>query len=325
MSYLIITLIIIISSIAYLKLADKFNIIDRPTERGSHRVPTIRGGGILFVFALILFTITSKMQYPYFIIGTLIITTVSFIDDLVTLSSKLRMPFQIIAVAFLLIQVLGVEFNWMLFLLLIFIGVGFINLYNFMDGINGITGIYSISVLLGLFFLNKEANDFINEQLFFYEMIAIAVFGYYNFRKKALCFAGDIGSIGIAMILFFIGLTLSIELKAPIILLCFIVYYTDSILTILYRIYIRESVGKPHRRHIYQKLTDAYQFSHLKIAIGYAVLQLIINIIVLKCYRLSMLNQLLIIIFAMCSFLALYVVFFKKVENKKRLIFKNGY
>jgi len=78
--------------------------------------------------------------------------------------------------------------------------VGIINAYNFMDGINGITGGYSLSVLLPLIYLNTTDN-FISQDYLYVVGMSLLVFCFFNFRKKAKCFAGDVGSISIAFIL----------------------------------------------------------------------------------------------------------------------------
>jgi len=151
-------LILIISSVIYLYLAKKFKIIDKPNERSSHTKITIRGGGIIFPIAILLFFFFNNYQYPYFVLGVFLISVVSFLDDIFTLSSKIRFPFQFLAVFLVLFQV-GVAFNpFLLFLLFFFVGVGIINMFNFMDGINGLTGMYSLVVLSGFYFINLNEN-----------------------------------------------------------------------------------------------------------------------------------------------------------------------
>lgn len=148
-TYIIITSFLIIASLVYLKLAEHFNIVDKPNERSSHTIPTIRGGGILFLGALWLYFISSGFQYPYLILGATLIGGISFIDDLKTLSSKLRLPFQFFAIALVLIEIGMLTDSWWLLVLVLIIGVGFINIYNFMDGINGITGFTVWQCFLG--------------------------------------------------------------------------------------------------------------------------------------------------------------------------------
>ena len=226
--YLIIFIALIILSIAYIKIADRFNIIDKPHHRSSHVTPTIRGGGILFWLAIIIYFFTSGFQYPYFAIGVSLIAIVSFVDDIITLSSNLRLPFQFIAIALCLFQI-GFELNDFLIIIpLLIVGVGFINIYNFMDGINGITGFYSLAVLLGLLFINEQEN-LVDNNLILYSLFSLVIFGFYNFRKKARMFAGDIGSISIAVLLFFLGAYFIQQLNSPILILFIRVYSVSTI------------------------------------------------------------------------------------------------
>ena len=315
--YSIVLLILIALSFVYLKIAERYNIVDKPNERSSHSEPTIRGGGILFYVALCLFFCTHNFQYPYLVLGVTLIGGVSFIDDLKTLSSKIRLPFQFLAIVLVLMQVNFLDFSWWELMPLLIIGVGFINIYNFMDGINGITGLYSLVVLSGFYMINQET-QVVDTDLLIYLMFSIAVFGYYNFRLKARFFAGDIGSISIAVILFFIGGTLLYKIEAPVLLLFVVVYGADAILTIIYRAILGEKIFDPHRRHIYQKLVDVTKTPHLWVAGGYAIVQLMINAIVYFTYKEAFLTQL-IVFFSVCIALIIsYIVLFIYLNKKKK-------
>ena len=291
MVYIISILLFIICAVVYIKLAQHFNIVDNPSFRSSHTIPTIRGGGILFYIAIVLFFILSDFQYPIAFSGISMLALVSFIDDIQTLAAKVRLPFQFISVALLVYQIGFFEAHIGWVVLAIIIGVGFINLYNFMDGINGITGLYSMVVLVSLLFINTT-ELIINPDLIYYPLLAIAVFGYYNFRKKARLFAGDVGSITMAMLLFFLGILFILKLQAPVLLLLVLIYGLDSVLTIIYRIYLKEHIMQPHRHHIYQKLVDIKKWSHMQVSATYAVLQLLVNIVVIITYKLPILQQL---------------------------------
>ena len=318
MNYLIIFLILFFLSLIYLKLADKFNIIDKPNHRSSHTISTIRGGGILFLLAMLIYFISSGFQYPYFVLGVSLIAIVSFIDDIITLSSSIRLPFQFIAITLCLFQ-MGYGFSSFLILVPILIaGVGFINIYNFMDGINGITGLSSTVALLGFYFINVKEH-IVDDNLIIYSLLSLVVFGFYNFRKKARMFAGDIGSISIAVLLFFIGTYFIKEIKSPLLILFVLVYGTDAILTLGYRKSIGEKITEPHRKHIYQKLVHTAKLSHLKVASYYAISQAIICVVVYFGYKLSLINQLIIIFFCIIFFVFLYIYLFRMIEKKHLL------
>jgi UDP-GlcNAc:undecaprenyl-phosphate GlcNAc-1-phosphate transferase len=317
--YLITTLLLIGMSILYLKLANKYNITDKPNARSSHDTPTIRGGGILFLMALVFFFLQNDFQYPYLLAGTLLVGGVSFVDDLKPLSPLLRLPFQLIAIFFVLIQLDLLGIPWWAFAALWVLGVGFVNAYNFMDGINGITGLYSLSILAGFYFLNRQTG-LVNEDLLLFLGISLGVFGFFNFRKKALFFAGDIGSISIAVVLFFLGILFAHQLEAPVILLMAVVYGTDSILTIFYRLLKKEKITTPHRYHIYQKLVDFHQISHLKVALGYAILQLLVNGLVYGSFRWEFWQQLVLLFGVVLFFVTSYVFVFFTIEKKFRTL-----
>ena len=315
----LVSIILAAASFIYLKLANKFNIIDKPNHRSSHTQITIRGGGIIFPVAILLFFFFNDFQYTYFVLGVFIISIVSFLDDIYTLSSKIRFPFQILAIALILLQ--GDLLNMPLYLSLIYLilGVGFVNMFNFMDGINGITGIYSLSVLLGIYYVN-DFEQIVNQELIIYAAISLIVFGFYNFRRKALFFAGDIGSIAVGMLIFFILYLFFIKFSSPLVLLFVIIYGADASCTLLYRfIYTKESVLDPHRHHIYQKLVDVYKISHLKVSLFYGVLQLLMIFIFVKTYKLEKNIQFIVFLGIVVFLTLLYIYIYNRVKNKKTL------
>lgn len=91
--------------IIYFKIADKFNIIDKPNERSSHTQITLRGGGVIFYFGALLFFLISDFQYPYFILGLSLMALVSFLDDVFTLSNKIRLLVHLISVILMFVQI----------------------------------------------------------------------------------------------------------------------------------------------------------------------------------------------------------------------------
>ena len=315
-TFIFIALLLMLLSYVYLKIAIRFKIIDKPNQRSSHTKPTIRGGGIIFVFALWLFFVLNNYQYPYFLLGVTMISIISFLDDIYTLSSKIRLPFQFLAILLVLIEVDMSFIPLYLFLFYLVFGVGIVNMFNFMDGINGITGIFSLVVLFGFYLINS-IEQLINVELIYFTMIALVIFGFYNFRKKALFFAGDIGSISIGVLIFFMGVLFTIKLNSPLILLFVIVYGGDASCTILYRkIFTKESLLKPHRHHIYQKLVDNGKYSHLFVSFMYAMIQLLVNIVVLYSYSLDLTSQLIIFSGLVLLFTLLYLFLYNKYTIK---------
>ena len=311
---IIVFISLFILAFIYLKVADYFNIIDKPNQRSSHTEPTIRGGGILFYLAIVIFYITSNFQYTPFFLAVTLIAFVSFIDDLIMLSPKVRLIAHF-TTAFLLIWQLGLLTSpiWLLILIPIII-VGFFNLYNFMDGLNGMTGLYSIVVLGGFLWINLK-EQIVDTNLIIYVLLSLIVFGFINFRKKAKCFAGDIGSMTLATLIFFLGAKFIINLNAPIIILMIVVYGTDTCLTIFLRMLRNENITVAHRHHVYQKLVDIKKWNHIKVSLIYALIQLLINIIIYYTYSYSINLQIIIIVSTIFVMSVLY--FFAEVHCKK--------
>lgn len=264
----------------YFRIAARFNIIDKPNERSSHTEVTIRGGGIIYLVAAV---IAMLIQPAYFLpaVALLIIGFISFLDDRITLSSRIRILFHIAAVSilFYFLGIFGTMPWWSIPILYVFV-IGVINAYNFMDGINGITGAYSLVVLMGLQYVNRKVVNFIPEDLIWLPLLASIVFLFFNFRKKAKCFAGDVGSITIALWIIFLLLTLMLKTGDYKYILFLSVYGVDSVLTIFHRVMLRENIFKPHRLHFYQILANQQKLPHLLVAGIYVFIQLAIIIVV---------------------------------------------
>ncbi len=318
MTYLIIFTSLFLLALVYLKVADHFNIIDKPNQRSSHTEITIRGGGIVFYLAIVFFFFFSKYEYTPFFLAVSLIAFVSFIDDLVTLGPKVRLVAHF-STAFLLLWQLGLLGgpSWMLVLIPIII-VGFFNLYNFMDGLNGMTGLYSTVVLSGFLIINLK-EKLVNSEVIIFTLLALVVFGFFNFRKKAKWFAGDIGSMTMATLLFFLGATFMIKLEAPIIILIIVIYGIDSSLTIFLRMLRKEKITEAHRHHLYQRFVDIDKWPHLKVSFVYAGTQFLINLLIYYFYKATWTIQFLIIFMVIVLFSALYLLLinhYKKIENK---------
>ncbi|WP_295795881.1 UDP-GlcNAc--UDP-phosphate GlcNAc-1-phosphate transferase [Mucilaginibacter sp.] len=273
MIYPILTLVFFLAMLAYFRIADHYNIIDHPNERSSHTEVTIRGGGVIFVFAALIILVL----YPEFwlaITGIVIIGAISFLDDRLTLSSRLRLLFHLLAVTcmFCYLNIFQFEPLYIIPLLYIIV-IGVVNMYNFMDGINGITGTYSLVVLGGLLYVNQNHILFIKNEMIWIPMLACLVFLFYNFRRKAKCFAGDVGSITIAFWIILLILRLIFVSGNWEYIMFLVVYGIDSVLTIIHRIILKQNIFKAHRLHFYQLMVNEYGMSHLWVAFGYALLQ----------------------------------------------------
>lgn len=281
MLYLILIALMFIVMLLYFKIADHYNIIDHPNERSSHTEITIRGGGIIYLFAaLAALVLHTEFWLP--VLGMLIIGIISFIDDRISLSNKIRLFFHLAAVSllFLFLNVFQLFPIWMSIILYIFV-IGIINAYNFMDGINGITGVYSLVVLGGLQYVNYNITDFIEPNMIWLPIMASLVFLFFNFRKKAKCFAGDVGSVTIAFWIVFLLLKLMIGTGNYAYILFLAVYGVDAVFTIIHRLILKENIFEAHRLHFYQILANDQNWEHIWVSAIYALIQLLIVVIVI--------------------------------------------
>ncbi|MBE7175762.1 MAG: UDP-GlcNAc--UDP-phosphate GlcNAc-1-phosphate transferase [Mucilaginibacter polytrichastri] len=262
----------------YFRLARRLNILDKPNHRSSHQDLTIRGGGILFSFAGIASVfIYDERAWPY-AAGLFCIALVSFWDDLKTISGRIRMAVQLFSLCFLLYAI-HFSLHPVLFVLLLIAAAGAINIYNFMDGINGITGLYSTTILASLLYINTYQHPFTEPQLILLPLIAVLVFNFFNLRKKAVCFAGDVGSVSIAFICTYLILRLVHHTNDWAYTGLLLIYGLDGISTIIFRIFRREKLSEAHRSHFYQYLANERRWPHVRVAAAYAIAQLVFNVI----------------------------------------------
>lgn len=277
MVYLIIFILLFLIEIAYFFVADKLNIIDKPNQRSSHTSITLRGGGIIFLFAAWLFWLIFGFQYSWFIAGLSLIGLVSFADDVRSLPDGIRLVVQFTAMGLMFYQFGILNWNdWWIVIIALIVSVGIINAYNFMDGINGITGGYSIAVLFPLIFLNFRL-DFISMSYLYVTGLSLIVFCFFNFRKKAKCFAGDVGAVSMAFILLFALGQLILQTGDFAYITFIAVYGADTILTIIHRIRLHENLGQAHRKHAYQLMANELKIPHVNVSLFYMFLQLAIS------------------------------------------------
>src|SRR5690606_25766434 len=266
MIYALIAILLFAAMLVYFRIADRYNIIDRPNERSSHTRLTIRGGGIVFYLGALAWFIWSGAAYPYFFAGLTFITLISFLDDILTLSNRIRISVHLLSVILLFVEVGLFDQIWWIVPIALILVIGTINAYNFMDGITGITAMYSFAVLLLLWLANREVG-FVDDRLLYCTAIANGVFAFFNFRKRARCFAGDVGSVSMCFSLLFATLSLMLATGNVIYILVFAVYGVDSVMTSIVRRSRRENIFKAHPTHLYQYLAKEAKGNRLVIAV----------------------------------------------------------
>lgn len=278
--YLIISALLLAAELVYFRIADRFNIIDKPNQRSSHSSIVLRGGGIIFVLGLWIWAAFFGFQNIWFLIAVTLVAGISFIDDIHSLPDSVRLVAQFAAMALMFYQLDILHWNmWWIILIAMIVCVGASNIINFMDGINGITGAYALASLIPLFLLNKKIG-FTDESLILVVALADLVFCCFNFRPKgkAKCFAGDVGSIGVAYILLFLIGSLILATGDVTYLIFLLVYGVDGCLTIVHRILLHENLGEAHRKHAYQLMANELGIGHVKVASFYALLQLAVSL-----------------------------------------------
>jgi UDP-N-acetylmuramyl pentapeptide phosphotransferase/UDP-N-acetylglucosamine-1-phosphate transferase len=284
--YLIVFVLLLAAELFYFRIADRFNIIDKPNERSSHNYITIRGGGVIWWVAALLYLLFNlSVTAGWFLAGITLIAGVSFVDDVKGLGQKMRLLFHLLAMscAFYLAGVFG-SYPWWAIVIGYVVFIGIVNAYNFMDGINGITGLYSIAVLASLQYVNLSYGNFVPPDLIWYPMIASLVFLFFNFRKRARCFAGDVGSVAIAFWIVTLLLILIIKTENLIWIGFLMVYGVDAVMTILHRIYLKQNIMEAHRLHFYQILANEKKIPHRLVSLIYFTVQLLCSALIILFY-----------------------------------------
>ncbi|MEX1010467.1 MAG: hypothetical protein WDZ29_00245 [Balneolaceae bacterium] len=273
--YLIIFLLLTISMGAYIKWAKKYGLIDKPNERSSHERPTVRGGGIIFPVAVLCWGLLFDHSAWPLIISIILIGGIGFLDDRYSLHQLPRLAVQSISVFILLYFVEAFELPYL------FIGVGFIlitgwlNAFNFMDGINGISVLYAASVMAGVY-VYRESVTHVPDSFMFATGIALVVFAFVNLKKKAIAFAGDVGSLSLGLLIAYFIADLIITTGRWEFILFLGVYGVDSVMTIMHRLKRGENIFEAHRSHLYQYLANELKISHVTVSFLYAALQFVI-------------------------------------------------
>ena len=287
--YSIIVMLLFALEVIYFRLAAHFNIIDKPNERSSHSNVVLRGGGIIFLLGVWIWCAFFGFHYPLFLVAVTLAAGVSFIDDIHSLPDSVRLVVQFVSMGIMICQIfiagsgnfafgdnLWTKIAFVVFALIVCVGAT--NIYNFMDGINGITAGYSLAVLVPLIIMNIWT-DFVEPSFLAVMLFAVLVFSYFNFRPrgKAKCFAGDVGSVGMAFIVLFAVGMLIVRTGDITWLIFLLVYGVDGCLTICHRIMLHENLGEAHRKHAYQLMANELRVSHPIVSVVYMILQLSIS------------------------------------------------
>ncbi len=308
--YLFFAAVLIGVELLYFRIARSYKILDHPNTRSLHERPTIRGGGIIFYLAALLFYAITLRPSPLFIVSLTLVSVVGFIDDVRNLNIIVRFLVQFIAIALMYFDMdMSATSNFVIILFFI-VSVGTLNTFNFMDGINGLTGGYGLVALGSLLYISLHEIHFVEYDFILAIMTALLIFCYFNFRKKAVCFAGDVGSLSIGFIVIFLIVKLITLTGNYTFVFLLSVYGVDSVLTIMHRLIRKENIFKPHKLHFYQVMVNTYGISHVMMSCMYVTIQLLINLILIMSMDLRIGYQY-IIGFCLALILGVVYVFFK--------------
>lgn len=310
--YLVFAILLFVASLMYFKVARIYKIVDHPNHRTMHEDATIRGGGIVILLSVTLFSLSIADPGYYFIAGMTILGITGFLDDLVDLSGKVRFPLQVLSVILILLELdlTGLNIFWLF--LIVILATGAINAFNFMDGINGMTGGYGLVTVVSLIYVNNFVTHFTSNEFLYFFLLSLMVFVFYNFRKRAVCFAGDVGSLTVAFIIIYLIIKLVIETQQFVFILFLTLYGIDTIFTIIQRILNKENIFEAHRSHLFQVIVSKTGMPHLRMSGVYMVIQAIINLLVILIMQMNFTLQL---IYSGIMLLTLSVFYFI-IKNK---------
>ena len=245
--------------------------IDLPNDRSLHSKPIPRGGGIIFILISLL---SLPLTRFYSIFLFLPLALVSFLDDLYSLSPKIRYSVHALTIFTfiktnpdLILFSDNLYLHIFIYIFLILLGTSIINFSNFVDGINGLLISTMIIVFVNIILVNKST--------YLYPIIGSQLAFYYFNRTPAKVFMGDIGSTFLGSFLYLEIIRSNSFNDAFIILSVAFPVMFDAFSCVIRRYFNNENIFKPHKKHLYQRLVKA-GLSHFKVTFIYSICSIII-------------------------------------------------
>lgn len=279
--YLAFIAVLVVASLVYFRLARLYKIVDLPNHRTMHEGATIRGGGVVVLFGMIFYSLFIYNPGYYFIAGLTLLGITGFLDDLIDLTGRVRFTIQAISIVLILLQLGLIDIPVIWLLVLVVIATGVLNAFNFMDGINGMTAGYSLVFISTLIYVNYFVQSFIEVEFLYGYFLALLVFSFFNFRNKAVCFAGDVGSLTIAFINVYLLMKLMDTTQNFTFIFLFALYGIDTVFTIIQRLFRKENIFEAHRLHLFQVVVSNTGISHLTMTGIYMLVQIMVNVVIL--------------------------------------------
>jgi UDP-N-acetylmuramyl pentapeptide phosphotransferase/UDP-N-acetylglucosamine-1-phosphate transferase len=253
---------------ALVPLLRRAAVLDRPNERSLHAAPTPRGGGIAVVGAILfawLGLIVAGLVAPSLlavVLGAALLAVVSWRDDVGGLPPAVRLAAQCIAVSLVLgmLVLIGAETlsqgwlpRWLDLGVTALLWLWFVNLFNFMDGIDGIAASEAAAIAIGLVLFAAVGVGHDPRLAILSATIAAAAFGFLVWNwAPARIFLGDVGSVPLGFLLGFLLLGVAADGHWKIALILPLYFLADATITLLRRLARGERVWQAHRQHFYQ-------------------------------------------------------------------------
>jgi len=301
----------IIGAIFIYKYGIKLGFADIPNERSSHSDIVPKGGGIGILTAFAVYAFYARMDF-FFWIPAIVLSIVSFAGDRHQISPGLRLYIQFICSFIFLIGLFFYgktsPFLYILIFPLSVFMVGTSNFYNFMDGINGISGLTAIiGFAFAAYYGVLEGGE--EKYILVCCVIIFSSLGFLPFNfPRAWVFMGDVGSIFLGFVFSCMVIIFTHSITGFIVLCSFLLpFYIDELSTLFIRIKDKDTLSMPHRKHLYQLLVNELKISHWKISLTFALMQIIVGISVLlwrnNIYFVIALIICYLVLFCICSYI----------------------
>jgi len=242
-----------------LALRKKTIMMDIPSLRSNHSAPTPRGGGIAVVIAIVIGLLLADVNQYGILLAVFLLAAVSLLDDLISVPVMVRLLVQVMAVSIPLSMLHQPLFGgylplWLDKTIIAVLWIWFINLFNFMDGIDGISAAEMVSIGTGLLLLYVIEGIFPDTLSIYGLVIATAGCGFvwWNWHPAKI-FLGDVGSVPIGFLLGYILLEAALKGYGYVALILPAYYLSDGTITIFRRLWQRKKIWIAHSEHYYQR------------------------------------------------------------------------
>lgn len=280
LAFLFISIALCVLEWIYIRIARKCRIVDVPCGRSSHAGVVVRGGGIVFYFAAVGWFLWQGCTQWWLIAGLTLLAAVSFADDLREMPVSWRLCAQLLGAAAIFYASAQIPLGVGVWIAAIILSAGLINSFNFMDGINGMAGLYCLVIFLAFVWIDVSLlPGYVDIRLPLLMIVASLIFCFYNFRRQAVCFAGDVGSIVAGAVVFFILCRLVISTGNIGWLMLVAVYGVDTVLTLCRRLVLGKNIFRAHRMHAYQLLSNELGFPQPAVSSVVCAVQAFIDVL----------------------------------------------